>query len=168
MDTITLKTPTEPILSQAEKTKLKTENALELFRCGLNCAQSVVSVFAHDLKFNREQALHATAGFGGGMGRLQDTCGAVTGAFMVIGIFNAQKVSDNSELKEQSNLMIRGFCEKFEEKHLTTYCRSLLRCDINSLTGKEFFNENNLRERVCEKCVADSIVILDEILTSEE
>ncbi len=72
--------------------KSKEEIAVESFRSGLNCAQSVVAAYADEMSFDRNLALSISCGFGGGMGRLQETCGAATGAFMILGISLLQKV----------------------------------------------------------------------------
>ena len=58
----------------------RSDQASELFLSGYNCAQSVVLSFADDLKFSKELGQMMAAGFGGGMGKQQETCGAVTGA----------------------------------------------------------------------------------------
>ena len=63
----------------------RSEIALDYFSKGFNCAQSVLISCADILKIEEEKALRIASGFGGGMGGMQETCGAVTGAFMVIG-----------------------------------------------------------------------------------
>lgn len=69
----------------------RSEHAKELFLGGNNCAQSVLLSFAKDFGFSKELALKVSAGFGGGMGRVQGTCGAVTGAIMVLGIMKGKR-----------------------------------------------------------------------------
>jgi C_GCAxxG_C_C family probable redox protein len=59
----------------------KEDKAIGLFKSGLNCAQSVLTAYAEELDFDKNLALSISCGFGGGMGRLQETCGAVTGSF---------------------------------------------------------------------------------------
>lgn len=82
------------------------ENAISTFRSGLNCSQAVFAAYSEKLRFDKELALSISAGFGGGMGRLQETCGAVTGAFMVIGVYTSQKNPDNIDRKGKSYAMI--------------------------------------------------------------
>jgi C_GCAxxG_C_C family probable redox protein len=69
----------------------KNSNAINRFRSGLNCSQAVLTAFSDDLSFDDDLALCISCGFGSGMGRLQETCGAVTGAFMVMGMHNGKK-----------------------------------------------------------------------------
>ena len=80
----------------------RSEQAKELFLSGYNCAQSVVLSFADDLKFSKELAQKMAAGFGGGMGKQQETCGAVTGAIMVLGLLKGEQVNNNDELKSEA------------------------------------------------------------------
>ena len=138
--------------------------AIAAFKSGLNCAQSVVVAFADDLDFDRNAASNIAVGFVGGMGRLQETCGAVTGAFMVLGIYNSAKYQDNLALKNATYPMIRLFDAKFKTIHQTTNCRSLLQCDLNSEEGHAYAVENKLFEKICEKCIADAVCIVEELI----
>jgi C_GCAxxG_C_C family probable redox protein len=140
------------------------ERALESFRGGLNCAQAVVTAFSEELKYDKNMALSISCGFGAGMGRLQDTCGAVTGSFMVLGIVNCRKFTDNKERKEATYGMVQKFSDKFKQIHGTLDCSSLLNCDLKTEEGNRFAKENNLFGTVCEKCISDSIGILEEII----
>lgn len=142
------------------------EKAIESFRAGLNCAQATVTAYSDDLNFDNELAARISCGFGGGMGRLQDTCGAVTGAFMVLGIYYCSKFTDNKDRKEATYSAIQKFADRFNSIHSTLNCKSLMNCSLNTEEGKKYIKDNNLHEKVCEKCIADAIMIVDE-LTSE-
>lgn len=142
--------------------KSKEEIAIEAFRSGLNCAQSTLVAFTDELKFDRDLALGISCGFGGGMGRLQETCGAVTGAFMVLGIDTCKKHSGYKERKEVTYAAVQKFSEKFKSLHGTLVCRSLINCDLNTEEGHRYLKENNLSEIVCEKCIKDAIHIVEE------
>jgi C_GCAxxG_C_C family probable redox protein len=117
--------------------------------------------YAEKLNFDPKLALSISCGFGGGMGRLQETCGAVTGAFMVLGIYNCGKYSDNKERKAMTYQMVRDFNQKFTAIHHSANCKQLLNADLNTAEGQKFVQENNLHEKVCEKCIASSVKILD-------
>jgi C_GCAxxG_C_C family probable redox protein len=142
----------------------KEELAISGFREGLNCSQAVLTAFSEELKFDKNLAMMVSTGFGGGMGRLQETCGAVTGAFMVLSIYSGNKFLTNNERKENSYSMIQDFNGKFLSKNKTTNCKALLNCDLKTPDGKLYAKENNLFETVCEKCVLDSIKIIDEMI----
>ena len=141
---------------------LKTTNnkAIESFRSGLNCAQAVITSYSDRMNYENNLALSISCGFGAGMGRLQETCGAVTGSFMVLGIHNCKMFLDNKERKEATYSMIQKFSEKFKLLNGSTDCISLLKCDLKTEEGNRFAKENNLFGTVCEKCISDSIKII--------
>lgn len=98
------------------------------------------------------------------MGRLQETCGAVTGSFMVIGIYNCNKYSENNDRKEFSYKMIQDFDAQFKAIHGTTNCKALLKCDLKTQEGRQYVKDNGLHDTICEKCIADSVDILEELM----
>ena len=142
----------------------KKSKALASFRSGNNCAQAVLSTFTDDLGVDSNLALNLASGFGAGMGQLQGTCGAVTGSFMVIGIYNSQKQTDGDKRKEKINNMIQAFNEKFKVIHGTTDCKTLLNCDLKTDEGQKYLTDNKLSEKVCEKCVQNAVTIVEELL----
>ncbi len=142
----------------------RNEKAVSAFKSGYNCAQSVVIAFAEDLNFDKNAALSTAAGFGGGMGRLQETCGAVTGAFMVLGMYNSKIYRDNLDLKNATYQMIQELDTKFKSIHSTTNCKALIQCDLSSDDGHAFAVENKLFEKVCEKCIADAVGIIEGLI----
>jgi C_GCAxxG_C_C family probable redox protein len=109
-------------------------------------------------------AVQTSAGFGGGMGRLQETCGVVTGAFMVIGVYNSQLYPDNLNRKEKSYAMIQEFNARFTAEHKTTVCKDLINCDLSTPEGRAEAKARQLHETICEGCMATSIRILNDIL----
>ena len=138
--------------------------AIQSFRSGMNCAQSVVTAYADLLKFDPDLAAGLSCGFGGGMGRLQQTCGALTGAFMVLGIHNSRLFSDRVELKNRTYTQVREINEKFAQSQGATDCRSLLGCDLQTDEGMQYHKDTNQSKTICEKCIAASIELLDEIV----
>ncbi|MFX0023106.1 MAG: C-GCAxxG-C-C family protein [Candidatus Hermodarchaeota archaeon] len=140
------------------------EKAISSFRDDLNCAQSVLSTFSTQYGLNLDTALKLASGFGGGMGRLGNTCGAVTGAFMVIGLKNGMGIDKNTDAKEKTYQLIRKFSEKFKDMHGSLMCKQLLGCDISTTDGKEYFNQNDLFEKKCLQYVKNAVKILEEII----
>jgi C_GCAxxG_C_C family probable redox protein len=143
--------------------KSKEEIAVESFGEGLNCAQSVVVSFADEMNFDRNLGLSMSCGFGGGMGRLQETCGAATGAFMILGVHTCKKLTDIKQRKEVTYAGIQEFSEKFKAIHGTMNCKSLINCDLRTEEGHRYLKEHNLSKTVCEKCITDAVRIIEEI-----
>lgn len=140
------------------------EKAIRTFRTGLNCAQAVLTAYSDEMEFDNNLALSVSCGFGGGMGRLQETCGAVTGSFMVLGIYNCKKLTDNKERKEVTYSMIQKFSQEFKQLNGTTDCMELLKCDLKTEEGNAYAKEKNLFGTVCEKCISDSVKIVNKLI----
>jgi C_GCAxxG_C_C family probable redox protein len=144
--------------------KSKEDIAIEKFRSGLNCAQSVVVAFVNYFGYDAKHAMNLSIGFGGGIGRLQKTCGAISGAVMVLGMYNSNKIADMSLRKEQTYEMVQDFVKKFKKLNGNSDCRLLLNCDLNSEDGHSLYTKLNLREKVCEKCIIDAVRLLEELV----
>ncbi len=140
------------------------EKAVQVHQSGLNCAQAVLTSYCEELNFDKNLALSISCGFGGGMGRLQETCGAVTGAFMVLGIHTCRKYTDNIDRKEKSYSMVQKFAEQFKSIHKSLDCKELLNCDLKTEEGQRYMKFHNLSVKVCNKCIADSVIIVENLI----
>jgi C_GCAxxG_C_C family probable redox protein len=140
------------------------QKAISFFRSGLNCAQSVLTTYTPKYRIDDATALAISCSFGGGMGRLQETCGAVTGAFMVIGIHNSQKYADNGMRKNISYQMVQDFDKEFRKIHGTIKCNELLNVDLRTEAGQKSFHDGNMGEKICEQCIANATKIIDRLL----
>ena len=141
--------------------------AAERFARGFNCAQAVFSAYAPSFGVEDENALRISTGFGAGMGRLQETCGAVTGAIMVIGCRHGMVDPKDSAAKETAYAEVQDFALRFHALHRTTSCKELLGCDLTSAEGRREFKEKGLAERVCTFCVRDACTILEETVLND-
>jgi C_GCAxxG_C_C family probable redox protein len=131
---------------------------------GYNCSQSVLASYKDEFGIPEKELLKITCGFGAGMARLQETCGAVTGAYMAIGLKYGQSDKDDNESRERCYKLVNDFFSEFTKRHKSMRCSELLGCSLTSPEGKQFFNENNLKEKVCSRMVTDAVNILDEII----
>ncbi len=145
----------------------KSEQASRKFRMGFNCSQAVLSVYAEEFGLCRETALKIACGFGGGMGRMALTCGAVTGAFMVIGLKYGNVDANEKEIKEKTYGLVREFARRFEKRNGSSICRELLGCDISGPEGLRNAKDNGLFASVCPGLVQDAIGILEEMLAED-
>ena len=142
----------------------RIEEALSNFGNDFNCAQSVFGAFAPHYGLDLDKALKISSGFGGGMGRSGRTCGAVTGAYMVIGLKNGMGISKDKEAKDKTYQIINEFSNHFQKKNGSMMCKEILGCDITTLEGRAFFDQNELLEKKCFQCVKSAVEILEEIL----
>jgi len=140
------------------------EKAIYSFYNGMNCAQSVLTAYADHLKFDPEMALFVSAGFGGGIGKMQKTCGAVTGSFMVLGISNSKKHLENIDARNATNEMIQKFTVDFTALYGSLDCKALLNCDFATEAGEKQFKDLDLKKNICSKCISDSIKLIEELV----
>ena len=139
----------------------KSEKALQCFNSGFNCSQSIFSVYGEQFGINAEVALKIASGFGAGMGRLCETCGAVTGAFMVIGLKYGYISSDDKESKEKTYAAVQELAKRFKERNKSTKCEDLL--GTHMVTGDKEKAARQVKE-VCPKLVLSAAEILEELL----
>ena len=104
----------------------KIAKAEKYFQEGYACSQSVLMAFAEESGLDIETAKKVSSTFGAGMGRLRKTCGALTGAFMSIGLKYGNTMPDDMKAKLDSYDMVRELAKRFTEKHGTTECGELL------------------------------------------
>jgi len=93
---------------------------------------------------------------------LAETCGAVTGAFMVLGLTFGSAASDR-EAKEAVYTRVREFAERFKARHGSLLCRDLLGCDLNTPEGLALAQEKKLSSTVCPPYVETAAKILEEM-----
>jgi C_GCAxxG_C_C family probable redox protein len=139
--------------------------ATQLFLDGCACSQAILAVYGHPLGLPRNTAMQIAAGFAGGM-RLGEICGAVTGAFMVLGLRHASDNCDTIPGRAEVYTRVVQFTERFKRINGTVLCRELLGCDISTPEGLRQAHERNLFKTTCVKIVEDSAKIL-ETLESE-
>jgi C_GCAxxG_C_C family probable redox protein len=143
----------------------KSDAAEQLFREHANCAQSVLIPFAAEVGVDRSTAAHIASGFGGGIARLQGTCGAMTGACMALGLAIGAREPDATKAKDATSATFREFQKRFVEQHGATTCRELLNVDLNTEEGRAEHARDNLRDTICTPCVRDAARIVDDLLT---
>jgi C_GCAxxG_C_C family probable redox protein len=142
----------------------KVDHALSTFDSGFNCSQSVLTAFCNELGLQNEPAFRIAGAFGGGMGRMGKTCGAVTGGFMVIGLKHGQTQSNDKTAKDRTYAVVREFADLFAKEHGSIECRELLACDISTPEGFKTANEKDLFKTICPKCVESAVKILEKLL----
>ncbi|HOV90293.1 MAG TPA: C-GCAxxG-C-C family protein [Syntrophorhabdaceae bacterium] len=139
--------------------------AIDKFLEGYNCAQSVLYSFCDDLKLDKNIALKIACGFGAGMGRKQEVCGAVTGGIMVIGMKYGRGENQDLTKTDKAYQKTRELMDRFIEKHNTYICRRLIEgCELITVEGQKEFREKELKTKVCTSCVSNVVEILEDII----
>ncbi len=142
----------------------KSERAVSKFLEGYNCAQAVFYSFCEDLRFEKNNALKIACGFGAGMGRKEEVCGAVTGGIMVIGAKYGRAEKDDRSAQEMTYTKTRELMDQFAKKHGTYICRKLLHgCELTAEEGQKSFKENDMLNKICVPCVQSVVEILENI-----
>ena len=113
---------------------------------------------------DRETALRVAGAFGGGMGRRGETCGAVTGAFMVIGLKHGKTKADDDEAREKTYELVNEFVRRFRERNRTILCRELLGHDLSTEEGREAVADQDLYSTRCTLLVRDAGEILEMVM----
>jgi len=146
----------------------KSEIAAAKFLKGYNCAQSILYTFSDELGIDENTALRIATGFGAGMGRKQEVCGAVTGGIMVIGLKYGRGENDERKVMDQAYIKVRALMDRFSAKHGAFICRELVgRCELTTDEGQKEYREQDMLHRVCIPCVETVAEILDDIVSSE-
>ena len=104
----------------------RIEKAVALFKEGFNCSQSVVAAFADQYGFTHEQALRMSASFGGGIGRMRETCGAACGLFMLAGLETGAVEGADRDGKARNYAVVQELAEEFKRRNGALRCADLL------------------------------------------
>lgn len=134
------------------------------FRAGFNCSQSVLSAFADRFDLPADLALRIAAPFGSGFARTGETCGAVSGALMVIGLAFGTTAPGDADGKERLYQRAQEVIARFEDLHGAIRCRDLLHCDVSTAQGRASAQERKLFEELCPQLVSDAARIVSEVL----
>ncbi|MTI86115.1 MAG: C_GCAxxG_C_C family protein [Firmicutes bacterium] len=142
------------------------EKAVYRFKEGSLCSQSVFSTYAEKLGLDLETAMKIATPFGGGMARLGETCGTVSGALMAIGLKHGNitdwRIEDRQ--KEKTYRLAIQFVDEFKSRNGSIRCKDILGCDLSTPEGRKTAGEKDLIVTVCPKFVRDAAEILEEIL----
>jgi C_GCAxxG_C_C family probable redox protein len=146
----------------------RTHQAVAAFERDFACSQSVLSAFADPVDLDRDTALRVAAGFGGGLARSGEVCGAVAGAIMALGLRHCGTPATEPLSKEAAYPAVREFLARFRGLHGGVQCRELLGVDIGEPGGLERAREQGLFKSRCPVFVRDAARILEDLLPETE
>ncbi|MDD5225101.1 MAG: C-GCAxxG-C-C family protein [bacterium] len=141
-----------------------SDKAVARFAEGFSCSQAVFSVFAEKRGLDRKTAFRISGAFGGGMARMGLVCGAVTGAFMVLGLEYGKTEAKDEGSKEKTYLKVREFAERFRKANGSMVCRELLGFDLSVPEEAAQAHAKGLFKTICPRMVKDAVEILEEML----
>ncbi len=124
----------------------------------------MLSTYGPRFGLDREQALRVAGAFGAGMARTGETCGAVTGGLMVIGLKHAKMRPDDDDSRELAYALAQEFMDAFRERNGSLLCRGLLDVDVSTPEGMAKVREGNLFQTVCPRFVRGASEILEGLL----
>jgi C_GCAxxG_C_C family probable redox protein len=143
----------------------RAETAVATFKSGFNCSQAVLSVFCEEPGLDRETSARIACGFGGGIGHLGETCGAVTGAVMAMGLKRGMSVKGSTY---KSNMVVYALAgelaREFTSRNRSIKCRDLLGFDISDKEAYDEARRKGTFYSVCPKYVSDAVEILENLL----
>jgi C_GCAxxG_C_C family probable redox protein len=143
-----------------------TEAAEKMAVSQMNCAQTVLSIFCEELGLEKAAALKVALAFGAGMGRTGNVCGAVTGAYMVLGLRSYPELKTPVEKKEKVYSLVKEFNRHFTALNKSIHCSDLLGCDMSTPEGLAAARANKAFSTTCPKLVADAVSILEEMASA--
>ncbi len=147
----------------------KKEKAMDYFKEGFNCSQSVFLAFAEEYGLDKQTALKLSSSFGGGMGRMREVCGSVSGMLMAAGLIYGYDSPNDNDAKREHYKRVQQLAGGFREKNGSIICRELLgqTGKDNSFVPSERTDEY-YKKRPCAELVGEAAEILEKYIIEYE
>ena len=146
----------------------RREAAMANFMKGYNCSQSVVLAFADMIDIDEATLSKLSSSFGGGMGRLREVCGSVSGMFMVAGLLYGYDGPETGQVKADHYARIQELAKRFEEKHGSIVCRELLGLSVrHDIPVPEARTSEYYKKRPCPEIIGDAAEILEQFINEQ-
>lgn len=140
----------------------RRETAIENFKKGYNCSQAVLLAFKDILPVDEEYLSKTACSFGGGMGRLREVCGAVSGMLMAAGLLYGYSGPEKGDVKMNQYKRVQALALPFEEKHGSLICRELLHLDVHhDIPVPEARTPQYYTKRPCEEFIGTAAELLE-------
>ena len=142
----------------------KSDDALASFKSGFTCSSAVFSAFSDYLGLDGETAKKISCGFGAGISKSGNICGAVSGAIMVIGLKYGKTKRGDDAATEKTRALTRQLIQEFAAKNGSVNCTELLGYNLSKVDEYEAAGRENLFKTKCPEYVRDAAAILEKIL----
>ncbi len=147
----------------------RRETAIANFMKGYNCSQSIVLAFSDLLKVDEASLSKLSSSFGGGMGRLREVCGSVSGMFMVAGLLYGYDGPETGQIKADHYTRVQELARRFEERHGSIVCRELLGLGVHHDTPlPEARTDGYYKKRPCPEIIGDAADILEQFINENK
>ena len=148
----------------------RRQAAINYFKAGYNCSQAVIAAYIDVIGIDFEKAMMLGSSFGGGMGRLREVCGAVSGMFTVIGLLKGYSSPSDPEAKKEHYALIQYLAKQFSQKNGSIICRQLLSLNTSGadIPVPEARTEQYYKKRPGAELVGDAAEILAEYLSTND
>lgn len=144
----------------------RKEAAMANFKNGYNCSQSIILAFEDLLPVDCNQMLKLASSFGGGMGRLREVCGSVSGMFMIAGLLYGYDGPETGQVKAEHYALIQELAHRFEEKHGSIVCREMLGLNVkHDIPKPEARTSEYYKKRPCAQIIGDAAEILEQYIS---
>ena len=141
---------------------MENETAIEIFGKGYNCAQAVFASHSAELGLDATSAKKAAAAFGGGIAHNGMTCGAVTGALMLLGLKYGRYKDGDNESKEKTYKIANEFIGQFKKEFGSITCKDLIKFDVSVPEEYLRAKEAGVFQNICRSLVKRSSELVEE------
>lgn len=143
---------------------MRAEKAINCFSNGFNCAQAVLTAFSDDFLCPKKVALQISGAFGSGMGQLGETCGAVTGALMVLGLKYGKYKQDDTTSKDRTYANVKRFNDAFIYSFGSIKCSELIEYNLSKPEELTKAREAGVFQCICPKLIERAVNILESLV----
>ena len=143
----------------------RREKAMANFKKGYNCSQSIILAYQDMIPIDKSILSKMAASFGGGMGRLREVCGSVSGMFLIAGILYGYDEPETGQVKAEHYARIQELARRFEEKHGSIICREMLGLNVkHDVPVPEARTSEYYKKRPCAEIMGDAAEILEQYI----
>lgn len=146
----------------------KADYAVDCYNSGFSCSQAVFTAFCEDFGLDKKLGLKIACSFGGGMGHIGEVCGAVTGAFLVLGLKYGQDDEEDKYSKAMNYLLVRDFASRFRKLNGSINCKELINYDLSDENQLNAARQTDVFKTKCPKYVRDAVGLLEEMMAEHE
>lgn len=144
-----------------------SEQAVKCFNDGFSCSQAVLSSSCEKYGLSKELAYKVSGAFGSGIAQLGETCGAVTGALMIIGLKYGKYEIADMESKEHTFACVKKYTDIFKQQFGSIKCQDLIKYDISNNSELLEARKAGVFQSICPKLIQKSVEIVESVLGTD-